>query len=190
MVLDLPASGPDGVDYLPRAVDQLLTLGRKLFFVAAGSSGQQRQVWVSDGTVNGTRQVSAGPGLGYPGPTLLGSLRGAVLWKSSALWRSDGTPAGTYPLTGDLDVGSQTFLDGFLYFVGCTAEGCGLWRSDGTVAGTGLVKALSGGGSVHTDLVAAGGRLYLGYGSALWASDGTAAGTGAIASFPQADISQ
>jgi ELWxxDGT repeat protein len=59
------------------------------------------------------------------------------------LWRSDGTPAGTY-LVKDINPGPRTAFpnglqvrDGALYFLADDADrNPGLWRTDGTAAGT------------------------------------------------------
>jgi hypothetical protein len=89
------------------------------------------------------------------------------------LWRTDGTPAGTMPLT---DAGwlasapTQAVLMGKrLYF----AEGGALWKTDGTAPGT---QQISDGETISL-LTTAGARLYFWRGDHLWISDGTAAGT-------------
>ncbi|MCM2314526.1 MAG: dockerin type I domain-containing protein [Thermoanaerobaculia bacterium] len=64
------------------------------------------------------------------------------------LWRSDGTTAGTFALTGAAPIKllgdvSPTVLSegGRAYFVGSDGTGDKLWRTDGTVAGTVAVAA-------------------------------------------------
>src|SRR5262245_18537152 len=91
-----------------------------------------------------------------------------------ALWRSDGTAAGTVLVKdGFSDLGALTAFKGLLYF---TVDG-GLWKSDGTTAGTVLVKNVTGGGltDVNGTLFFAGNDGV--NGAELWKSDGTTAGT-------------
>ena len=65
--------------------------------------------------------------------------------RDEELWTSDGTPAGTRPLTRfaeplpfdrlpDESVG--TVIDGVLYFLADDGTGRDLWQTDGTVQGT------------------------------------------------------
>lgn len=95
------------------------------------------------------------------------------------LWRSDGTPGGTYEVT-DLAPGPDssrphalTAFHGRLYF----AAGSTLWRSDGTAAGTVRIRDVE----VRSSLQAVGSRLVFAgldpEGAGLWASDGTPGGT-------------
>ncbi len=112
------------------------------------------------------------------------------------LWRSDGTPAGTF-IVADIQPGQVGSLPRHLTVVGSELffvandghSGFGLWKSDGTGAGTRLLHA---GGAVPGTLIelyeigqlqALGSLLIftarnrtLGY-VALWRSDGTPAGT-------------
>jgi len=67
---------------------------------------------------------------------------------SSALWRTDGTEAGTYKLT-DLNISSRvtsylTAYNNKLYFLLADATGFKLGVSDGTIAGTGLAPGNNG----------------------------------------------
>ncbi len=123
--------------------------------------------------------------------------------KAAALWKSDGTAAGTvlvkdtyqsefvsYGIATSL-LGELTNVSGTLFFYARnSATGAELWKSDGTTAGTVLVKDIRLGtspyggplGSTPRELTNIGGVLYFvandgvsGY--ELWKSDGTAAGT-------------
>lgn len=81
--------------------------------------------------------------------------------KETDLWRTDGKPGGTFPLTegGILDTGSANLFDGLyvedrglMFFRGAEATGgpgrsFELWVSDGTRAGTRLLADLDPGGS-------------------------------------------
>src|SRR5206468_5116694 len=57
-----------------------------------------------------------------------------------SLWRSDGTDAGTFPLTDASPSSSYTPGGRSIYFM----KGQELWTSDGTVAGTGRANELLG----------------------------------------------
>jgi ELWxxDGT repeat protein len=110
------------------------------------------------------------------------------------LWKSDGTAAGTIPVT-NLVPGEPSAVpdgmvvaDGELYFFASNGTSAGLWKSDGTEAGTSEVFANMYGG----DLTAAGDKVYFMAAGSLgperptndvWVSDGTAAGTVDIAYF-------
>lgn len=116
---------------------------------------------------------------------------GGVLGNSGtpvALWKTDGTAAGTQelapiPATNLLAVGDT------LYFAGTTgADGTELWKSDGTSQGTVMVKDLAPGPASSDPLPIAdlNGTLIFGIPDStpgdyqLWRSDGTDAGTSRI----------
>lgn len=107
------------------------------------------------------------------------------------LWRSDGTPDGTF-LLKDIRPGSDTSnpgrlitLNGKVFFRADDGTvGTELWVTDGTVAGTTLLKDLNPGtGRSSPDyLMVSNGTLFFTAtttesGTELWMSDGTAAGT-------------
>jgi ELWxxDGT repeat protein len=191
----------------PGRVDwgESFSLGDKAIFYQA--SGQS--LWVTDGTVLGTGALADfRPGALLLDVLYLGAIHGVLIGATSTdpsnarLWRSDGTPEGSYlllgpgssPLTPLLD---RDFLDGawavaggFLYFNGAAADGVHsqLWRTDGTAAGTqpfGPLAALSGKAGV-SGLTSFGGKLYFFVNTfdqtsgALWTSDGTVQGTVAL----------
>src|SRR5579884_2414178 len=66
--------------------------------------------------------------------------------RSTDLWRSDGTTAGTTMLTdassgGPIYLNNLTNVNGKLFFIGYdSTHGDQLWKSDGTVAGTVMVS--------------------------------------------------
>ncbi len=111
---------------------------------------------------------------------------------SYELWRTDGTPAGTFRLRDNsffsftapvelIDVGGTLF---FRRGLGSTE----LWKSDGSVAGTVLVKNMPAGVfSGPYSLVSHGGDLYFlhldGTNGQLWRSNGTTAGTVLVTNF-------
>jgi ELWxxDGT repeat protein len=107
-----------------------------------------------------------------------------------ALWRTDGTAAGTVRLTApgfSLCETSFAVLNDRAYFaLDDDAHGCELWSSDGTAAGTQVLDVLPGHpGLDPVALLAASGRLYfrgftVNAGEELWQSDGTVHGTSLV----------
>src|SRR5262249_46498569 len=163
------------------------------------------QLWVSDGTADGTQRVSdinpgkfAGINLQsltvFHGHLLFGAGDGAG---GSALWESDGTTAGTGLLKGNHPSGGSstyptalTVVGNKLFFVADDGtHGRELWVTNGTAAGTAMVADLNPTGdafrpysSLPPMLADLGGLLLFAAddgtdGQELWESDGTAAGT-------------
>jgi hypothetical protein len=102
----------------------------------------------------------------------------------TALWRSNATGSGTYPIYANVS-GPLMKAGELLYF----ARGGSLWASDGTTHGTRPVKSLEGGWPIGT-FQDVGGRLFLALTYAddsrreLWVSDGSPAGTLRLSVFP------
>lgn len=106
---------------------------------------------------------------------------------SSEIWRSDGTPSGTYRLLADRYLRGTAWephqnlaLGGKLFFVSCTASyACDLTVTDGTLAGTTFLLPMPSSGISWAARV--GGRLVMGIGEywtgQLWSTDGTVVGT-------------
>lgn len=176
-------------------------LGDRLFFSTTGFfSGDEGILWSTDGSPESLEVVSSKicplpcgaitPVAKLGDTVLLKVKQGLDDSESLRYWRTDGTPSGTFPLSGDLQyVREEILVPGLFYFVNYTAnEGTELWRSDGTVAGTFLLKDLYEGpyGSEPHSLTAWGGRLYFlavehqeGSETArfgLWSTDGTPQG--------------
>lgn len=167
--------------------------------VAQVYGGPSVQVWLSDGTPEGTRpttDLGGEPALfGFGGSlyfTMLAAAGDLVLWRAPL----DGRPAFPLgrvsgPITyGDRPPGLQlTAAGGRLFFVGGDAEhGYEPWTTDGTSAGTHRLRDLlpGRGSSLPSDFVAAGSRVFFTahdgkHGRELWESDGTAAGTRLVA---------
>jgi ELWxxDGT repeat protein len=119
-------------------------LGSQVIFASNFGANVGRELGITDGTSSGTRVLHE---LKYAGassdPADFLRLGDHLLFTASAnneprrLWRTDGTPAGTMPLSPD-NTGVQSFgapdaiLGGVAYWPG----GNGLWRTDGTTAGT------------------------------------------------------
>lgn len=113
----------------------------------------------------------------------------AVCPPRGRLWRTDGTPEGSRPVTGEQrvvgDVAWLTaFRDGALFSANDGRHGKELWRTDGTDSGTVMVADIFAQTSDANpeSLVVSGERLFFVaddglHGRQLWVSDGTAGGT-------------
>ncbi|HEX4963156.1 MAG TPA: ELWxxDGT repeat protein [Thermoanaerobaculia bacterium] len=179
-----------------------VSAGDRLLFSTASyyNSDDEGILWQTDGTASGTGAVSSST-CPFPCRSIvpLATWHGLALLKVSfgddsapqtRLWRSDGTAAGTFPLTDQLSNGDLEKLlrvvsppsGGVFYFTGCLPEGgCLLWRSDGTRAGT-AVLADGEFPTVNPHAFAFwSGKLYFlagpGNGTGLWSTDGTPEGT-------------
>ncbi len=113
---------------------------------------------------------------------------GVLLSTNDSLWRTDGTPAGTYKYATNVSVDSNSsvaILAGKIYFTGVTsANGYELWVTDGTPGGTSLVKDIQVGNasSNPSSFIVFNNTLYFvattpGNGTEVWKSDGTDPGT-------------
>jgi ELWxxDGT repeat protein len=156
-------------------------------------------IWQSDGTENGTRLIWRGEvdfGLmAVSGDHLYFRGSQGPLWDANRLWRSDGTAAGTAPVT-DINptqhdqVDNLTDVGGVLYFTANDPDyGIELYRSDGTAAGTRLVRDITPGREstrFFDHFTNVNGTLFFVVGRELWRSDGTAAGTFSLRAFSEA----
>ncbi len=128
----------------------LTAVGDRVFFKVVSSDPQQQGLWVSDGTVAGTRRISTmisaadvcRAGIVDMDGTamILGSSCGAA----TELWRSDGSPENTVRVRQFSSSCTQSYLsemtvwNGRLWFGVTTPTSPGLWSSDGTPDGTRL----------------------------------------------------
>jgi trimeric autotransporter adhesin len=232
MVKDIqPGSGsglkpPDFVTFYPL---YLTDVAGVLYFVADdGSHG--RELWRSDGTADGTTMVAdvAPSNLNaftrryvyaaeWRPDVTLSVLNGIIYFSGqptaggyAILYRSDGTAAGTYPVSAPssstivmdprLFLGALQPIGNTLYFEGRDAtHGWELWKTDGTVAGTAMIKDIQVPdlnpyypGSCPFLMAVSHGMLYFSaadstHGRELWRSDGTAAGTVMVKDINAAD---
>lgn len=185
------------------------TLGAKFLFVARVETGRGPvpQIFLSDGTAAGTRQISQIQG-SRPAfddnPVMLGGVTffrlGSPDGSHTEVWRTDGTRAGTRH-TFDLFPGSSLFgFRDFLYFTASPAAGAprGLYRVPAAGGDPVLLTEVASTDQDFQpmDLTAAGDRLFfvkrdLESGSELWVTDGTAAGTRRVRDIrPGADSSE
>jgi ELWxxDGT repeat protein len=190
----------------------LTASGNHLFF----ASGYDVELWVSDGTAAGTYQlkdISPGSGSsGHSSPDDLISMDNILYFSAQdtpfnsyrSLWRSNGTPSGTFavaenvllrsPMPGDFGDDDLVVSNSALYFPGASpAYGRELWMSDGTSAGTRMIKDINPAtsGNLSSDprwITPFHGGVYFGAftqpsGLELWTSDGTDKGTRQVSDF-------
>jgi ELWxxDGT repeat protein len=172
-------------------------LNGKLVFAATVS--MQRQLFISDGTPEGTTQLPAQVA-SYDDSEVMLNVGGTVFFTGLGedgyeLWKTDGTAEGT-TLVKDINPGGagNSFPDQFaemggrLYFAADDGtHGVELWSSDGTADGTQMVKDGWAGAdsSGPFELTTVGDTLYFSaydnvYGDELWKSDGTESGTAMV----------
>lgn len=170
--------------------------GNRTFFSAQdGVNG--RELWITDGTADGTKLVfnisPSGNGMiDRRFPILDGKLIFTAYddLNERELWISDGTAGGTSMLfdinnSGESDPRFFTEYDGKLFFAATDANnGRELWVTNGTSAGTSLLKNIANGGasSNPNEFVATSLGFFFTATSDLgelnlWYSDGTSGGT-------------
>jgi len=168
-------------------------------FFSARAPGSGTELWVTDGTEDGTqlfKDIQEGEDNGAPRDFVIFQ---GQLWftatteaESSELWVSDGTEAGT-ELFLDINPGSGvgnpnfkyvTTEGGLMFFNARTPDaGTELWLSDGTVVGTQLLKDIDpgSGNSFPSRFTSVGNTVFFraadSLGRELWKTDGTEAGT-------------
>lgn len=184
-----------GTRFVTKTHSPPVAVGNHIFFT--GDDGVHgKELWVSDGTTGGSsmvKDVAPGASGGAPYGAFAGGNLAYFSARTSdtsawALWRSDGTPAGTFPLLELAEAyGNEVHVAGdLIYFTPKLPNGSSeLWKSDGTVAGTKPLKYGTPGGRL----------IYFGNGDGrfyftphttrglLWQSDGTAQGTRVVADF-------
>ncbi len=156
-------------------------LGNKLYFQFG--SGKGVELWVSDGTTDGTKEVvDLNPGknggvfssmIVYKEKLYFG---GSAITGKSELYSSDGTVTGTTLVKGGNELSEPryfTICNDTLYFQAISNSKEGLWKTDGTAAGT--VNVTDTG--FNYDAKVFNNSMYYSFGGVLWKSDGTKEGT-------------
>lgn len=168
---------------VPKDPAESMVWNDQLYFTAEGDGG--RELWVSDGTADGTMRVAdinPGGGDGVPynpsgrryvrteGSSLV-VYHDALYFPADdgdgfALWRYDGETIAKvvdpYP-AGDAQVSRLAVVDGYLYFRASDGtHGEELWISDGSAGGTQMLADVQPGaeGSEPTWLTPVGGQLF------------------------------
>lgn len=180
--------------------------GRVVF--ASGSRLNRRELWITDGTAEGSHEVKDINPEGGSYPSQFVRFGEYVYFTAhepthdTELWRTDGTAAGTQ-LVKDIDVriresgktsiGPENLLvfHNKLYFTADDGlHGRDLWQSDGTASGTVMVRDLIVGSKTArtANLTLVNDQLlFTTYSSGkmtLWKSDGTSQGTQFVAFIP------
>lgn len=185
-----PPAGSDNSYY-----DNGAFLGTDYVFFGSDSNSLLK-LWITDGTAAGTRFVREP----YPNVARSQLVRGATVFRSNgglvyfalanplqggyALWRTDGTTAGTFAIASlqsnavDPQSGTPWLFNGV-----STAAGGELWRTDGTTAGTYLLRDIRPGTAYSNpgSFTKVGATTYFsandGAGFAIWRTNGTTEGT-------------
>jgi len=146
------------------------------------------EIWVTDGTAAGTRRlegISAKNDLELAAAGAQGFFPAGDDFDQAALWRTDGTEAGTYPV---LDLSglpassgpvAQTAFNGRLVFSARTSSentpvNTPLFSSDGSPGGTRLLSSKVPKATGFTPMA---GRLFFSGDFGLWKTDGSPGGT-------------
>lgn len=172
------------------------SMGTKVYF-AADDNMNGRELWVTDGTSQGTRMVkNIFPGPSSSSPTNLTVLGNKLYFVANdgvhgrELWISDGTPNGTqlvkdiFPGISNSTISQMFSWNGAIYFSSSDrVNNEELWRSNGTASGTYMVKDISSLNSYPTKFTSFNNKLYFQASSPapgnaeLWQTDGTTGGT-------------
>ena len=182
---------------LPILPTHLTTVGDRLFLTAWDGTGGYGQLWVSDGTDEGTVKLDGSIGEDPRAGRLevLTAVGDRLFYNHGEdLWTSDGTPEGTmlvknFPPVGLSLPNQYVAFDDRIAFVAEDGEhGFELWMSDGTEQGTRMVKDIAPGsaGADIGDFAVLDDRVFFTaddgvHGRSLWMSDGTEAGTRMVA---------
>jgi hypothetical protein len=148
----------------------LTAFAGKLFSSLRSLDGHAIEIWVTDGTTNGTARavrIPAAPDayIRYLQPTPAGIYFAIEAGSDSSLWRSDGSQAGTWQVLasngGPRDPwwGTSVWFRDRLLFIGSTLEdGVQLFETFGTPDTTSPIKSF--GGSSYGNLTRVGDRVY------------------------------
>ena len=188
---DLIDINPQGDPYV-----QKFTIYNNQLFFCAVDGVHDYELWISDGTIEGTKLLIDINPNGYSDPNFLTVFEEKLFFSADdgthgkELWISDGTADGTTMLIDINEIGSSepkylTICDNKLYFnVDDGIHGKELWISDGTLEGTQLLKDINpSGSSKPVSFMPCNDKLLFWANESgvnnerLWVSDGTLNGT-------------
>lgn len=180
----------------PGGFAEPVRLGSDVFF-AADDGIHGKELWRTDGSVEGTRMVrNLNPHEGSS-PRDLAVINGILLFAADdglhggRLWKSDGTADGTallqasgLPMGPHVRIMDPVVVQDVLFFAaGDHSNGYELWKTNGTEEGTSLVKKINLNGSSNPqNLTSVNNEVFFSaddgiHGRELWKSDGTSEGT-------------
>ena len=176
----------------------LTAVGRVALFRTAYDGAR---LWRTDGTPEGTALVKELPityswcspdqaGSSCQDVVAVGDIAFFAGWSQftsgTELWRTDGTPTGTFLVRRFSMVSSPVAFRGRLYVwaSGLSGDPIGLYSSDGTSLGTRLVKR---GVFLWLSPVVAAGKLFFASERDVWVSDGSPRGTVRLTRFAEND---
>jgi ELWxxDGT repeat protein len=206
LVRDIAPGAADGLD---SEVEPAIAGGKLYFSGDSSGTGDNAEPWVSDGSAQGTFELHDTGFPGVPGPHSFSAYGSDVVFAADGkflaghqLWRSDGTQAGTRPLTTPSlairtvlpltetgPAGRVIAVDGTRIFfgasaVGAAATGSDLYVSRGQFGDLRLLAPTGATGALvpqQLRTVPGAGVVFSGFqftsARELWFSDGTPAGT-------------
>lgn len=84
-------------------LSQLTSVNNHLFFFANGASEGSVDLWITDGTSNGTTILKSSVSTNYASPYRVTGCNGKLFYvQNRILWESDGTEEGTHPTRDDI----------------------------------------------------------------------------------------
>lgn len=162
---------------------ELISFNNKLYFIATDTIVGSFQLWVTDGTPNGTVKVQtiANPSSAFAYQVKFKVVGNKLFFKySNQLWVSDGTTLGTKKIAQFNEIiGDLYVLGGNVFFTADDGvSGYEIWKSDGTNIGTALLKDINP-YNAYGEIVMQpyNNKLYFFSNGNLWESDGTEVGT-------------
>ncbi len=179
------------------SIYDLVDIHGELDFFHAQDTGsaQNYELWTTDGSKAHTHLITALPSTVRPANMVdLAGVAyfsaGAITGGGTALWKSDGTAAGTLPIKTfqfGVDAANNAWpmaIRDRLYLVGSDGvDGAELWKSDGTETNTKRLANINPtAGSNPSDVTVLDDKLYFSaddgaHGAELWTSNGTEAST-------------
>ncbi len=159
------------------------TCAGKYYFIEQVSGTSQGNLWVTDGTPEGTNQLMTFSSTSFGSEPGYGCLEGKILFTGtvngvSSLWTSDGTVPGTIPIQNMCCPTGFTNFGGFTYFINSNQ----LWKTNGLEFGTTQVSTPGSDNfsipvSSSPMLAVHGNKLYFAgkddtHGTELWSFDG------------------
>jgi ELWxxDGT repeat protein len=180
--------------------ENLIVIDDQMFFSQYDSTNTLKELWVTDGTYQGTRIVrrfNTSNWQGMKNPVKFDNILFFIIDTDDygyELWKSDGSSDGTvlvkdiYPGTEGSFPRNFMVLNNELFFFANDGEhGSELWKTDGTEPGTVVIKDINPGSGNSSDNIVESYIAYSGYlffsandgihGAELWMSDGTNEGT-------------